>query len=400
MAKGKRGNSEGSITKRADGRWMARLTLPDGGRRAFYGKTRQEASDKLIKAQNDVKEGKPPAGNRQRTGAFLQSWLEHTASHKVRPKTFRRYRELVTLHISPAVGRVPLGELTPQHVEKMLSNLKAKGLSARSVDHNRAVLRNALTHAMKDDFVGRNVASLADAPQVPTREFQALTPEAARRVLLAVQGDRLEALYTVALALGLRQSETLGLRWSDIAVDAGTLTVQRTLQRVNGAFDFYPPKTRRSCRTVAFPAPIAKALRQHLKRQLEERETMGPGWEGDAWGGLVFSDERGRPLTSFHVSRRFNRLLNNAGLPKMRYHDLTHGAASIMAAQGVSARVAMEILGHAQISTTMNIYTHIAPELQKEAADRVAGALWPDFHPGLVSELVSNPPPAAVIDQN
>ena len=210
----------------------------------------------------------------------------------------------------------------------------------------------------------------------------------------------MEALYTVALALGLRQSETLGLRWSDINVDVGTFSVQRTLQRVNGSFFFYPPKTLQSRRTIAFPELIATALRQHLNRQLEEREALGPACEGDAWGALVFADPMGRPLTSFHVSRRFNKLLNHAGLPNMRYHDLRHGAASIMAAQGVPARTAMEILGHAQISTTMNIYTHIAPELQREATERVAEALWPEFRNGLVSNLVSNPALKVIIDPN
>jgi integrase len=127
-----------------------------------------------------------------------------------------------------------------------------------------------------------------------------------------------------------------------------------------------------------------------MKRQLEERLIMGTAWEGDARGALVFTDEVGQPLTSFHVSRRFKKLLHLAGLSPMRYHDLRHGAASLMAAQGVSARVAMEILGHAQISTTMNIYTHIAPELQKEAAERVAGALWPEVDNALASKLASN----------
>jgi len=134
------------------------------------------------------------------------------------------------------------------------------------------------------------------------------------------------------------------------------------------------------------PVPVAAALYQHMKRQLEERVAVGDAWEGDAWGSLVFADELGRPLTSFHASRHFSKLLSLAGLPSMRYHDLRHGAASLMAAQGVSARIAMEILGHAQISTTMNIYTHIAPELQKEAAEKVAGALWPAVGSALVSK--------------
>ena len=396
----KRGNSEGSITKRQDGRWMARVTLQDGGRRAFYGRTRQEAANKLLKAQQNLSNGLPVAGERQTTGAFLETWLQNSAAQKVRPKTLRRYRELVQLNIAPEIGRVPLARLNPEHVEKMLARVQAKGSSAQTAAHCRAVLRNALSHAMRHSLIGRNVASLADAPPIPAREFQALTPDAARRVLLAVKGDRLEGLYTVALALGLRQSETLGLRWQDSNFDEGTLSVQRTLQRVNGAFCFYPPKTPRSRRTIPFPAPIATALRQHLKLQLEVRETLGPAWEGDTWGALVFADPLGRPLTSFHVSRRFNKLLSCAGLPNMRYHDLRHGAASIMAAQGVSARTAMEILGHSQISTTLEIYTHVAPELQKEATERVAGALWPEFRTGLVSKLVLNPPPTTVIGRN
>jgi integrase len=274
----------------------------------------------------------------------------------------------------------------------MLSSVASKGVSPRTAEHCRAVLRNALHGAMRHSLVGRNVAALADGLSVPAKEVMALTPDAARRVLEAVHGDRLEALFTVALACGLRQSETLGLRWSDVNVDAGTLSIQRTLQRVNGVFTIFPPKTARSRRTIAMPAPVAAALLQHMKRQLEERTMMGEAWEGDVWGSLVFTDEAGRPLTSFHVSRRFKKLLHLAEMPPMHYHALRHGAASLMAALGVQARVAMEILGHAQISTTMNIYTHVAPELQKDAADRLSAALWPDGPSTLVSKLVSNSP--------
>lgn len=391
MAK-KRGNAEGSITKRADGRWMARVSLPDGKRKAYYGKTRQDVAQKLVQAQKAIAEGLPLAGGRQTTGAFLDSWLADSAAQKVRPKTLRRYQELVRLHIVPVVGGVPLTRLTPGHVEKMMSVVAAKGAAPRSVAYCRAVLRNALNHAMRHSLVGRNVAALAGAPKVPEREFQALTPGAARRILAAVHGDRLEALFTVALACGLRQSEALGLKWGDTQLDTGALTIQRTLQRVNGAFAFFPPKTARSRRTISLPVPVAASLRQYALRQLEERLAVGAAWEGGQWGDLMFTDELGRPLAYYHIRRRFYNLLRLAGLPPMRYHDLRHGAATLMAAQGVPARVAMEILGHAQISTTMNIYTHVAPELQKEAAEKMAGALWPEVRTGLVSTLVSNAP--------
>ena len=385
----RRGNSEGSITKRTDGRWMARVSLPGGRRKAYYGKTRQEVARKLVKAQEALADGLPLSAERQTTGAFLNAWLRDSAAPRVRPKTLVRYEELVRIHISPGVGRIPLARLLPQHVERMLSDVVSNGRSPRTAEQCRAVLRSALHHAMRHSLIGRNVAALAETPPVPKREVPPLTINAARRILEAVKGDRLEAMFIVALSLGLRQSETLGLRWGDANIDAGTLTIQRSLQRVNGAFAFFPPKTARSRRTIAMPAPVANALHQHMKRQLEERMLMGEAWEGDIGGALVFTDEIGRPLHGDYVRRRFHKLLQMAGLPLMRYHDLRHGAASLMAAQGVSPRVAMEILGHAQISTTMNIYTHIAPEFQKEATDKVAGALWPEDSPGLVSKLVS-----------
>ena len=258
----------------------------------------------------------------------------------------------------------------------MLNSGLANGQSPESAAHWRAVLRTALNIAMRHGLVGRNVASLAEPPHIPEREVHALTPTNARALLDAVEGDRLEALFTVALACGLRQSEALGLQWQDIDLDGGTLTVQRTSQRIDRNYRFLEPKTRGSRRTMALPKPVAKSLGQHHAHQLVERLLVGPDWQGEKWGELVFADEAGGPLAGFHVSRRFQALIKLAGLPPMRYHDLRHGAASLMAAQGVSPRVAMEILGHAQISTTMNIYTHIAPELQREANERMATSLW------------------------
>lgn len=378
----KRGNAEGSISKRRDGRWEARVSLgyADGRRqrRAFYGKSRQEVARKLGRAQRALADGLPLPSERQTLGTFLEDWLRDSAARKVRPRTLQRYGEIVGLHLAPKLGRLPLAKLTPQHVERMMNEALAAGASPQSAAHHRAVLRTALNVAMRWGLLGRNVASLAEPSHVPEREVRALSPADARALLEAVRGDRLEALFTVALALGLRQGEALGLRWSDVDLDGDTLRVQRSLQRVDREWCFMAPKTARSRRTVALPSPVTAALREHRTRQLEERLRLGAAWQGNQWGDLVFADEAGGPLSGFHVSRRFRALLALAGLPPMRYHDLRHGAASLMAAQGVPARVAMEVLGHAQISTTMNIYTHVAPELARDAADRVAAALWRD----------------------
>ena len=219
---------------------------------------------------------------------------------------------------------------------------------------------------MRWDLIGRNVAALVDAPTVPKREIKALTVSNAKAILDAVTGDRLEGLFTIALAVGLRQSEALALQWSDIDLEGGSLRVERVLQRVGGEYRFFDPKNDSSRRTVPLPRELRTALHKHRARQLEERLKAGSAWQ---------SDEFGTPLSGYHVTRQFRKLLEGSGLASMRYHDLRHGATSLMAALGVPVGVAMEILGHAQISTTMNIYAHVAPEYQRDAMERVVTAI-------------------------
>lgn len=376
------------ITKRADGRYEARFT-DAGRRRSVYGATLREVQAKLSTAKDAAAvrahaEAQAAAVGLRVDGAqtplarFLETWLVH-AAQRVRPRTLTRYREIVRLYIVPALGERTLARLSPDDVDDMLRGMQEKAespASARTAAHTRAVLRNALRLAEKRSLVGRNVASLADPPKVVEREVRPLSPDGARQLLAAVRGDRLEALFTVALALGLRQSEALGLRWSDVDEDRRELHVDRTLQRIAGEYVTQEPKTTKSRRTVALPSPVIVSLREHRDRQAFDRARARGGWEGEHWGSLVFCNEVGAPLSGTSVTHRFQRLLEAAGLPAMRYHDLRHGAASLMAVQGVPVRVAMEILGHSQISTTMNIYAHVAPEHQREAVDRIAGALW------------------------
>lgn len=372
----RRGNNEGSIYKRKDGRWAAALTTDAGKRRHFYAKTRAEVAQKLRSAQDAQQHGLPLDAARTTVAAFLDSWLRTSAARKVRPRTLNGYEQIIRLCLAPSLGRVRLARLTPHDVERMMNEGIANGRSARSVAHDRAVLRTALNVAMRQGVVGRNVAMLADAPRVPEREFRALTPSDARRILAAVDGHRHRALFTVALAVGLRQSEALGLQWDDVDLDRRTLVVRRVLQRYDGAFHLDEPKTPHSKRTVEMPEPVCASLREHRARQLADRLRAGAAWNGDEWGGLVFCDERGQPLHGTTVAKQFQALVGQAGLRKMRYHDLRHGAASLMAAQGVPPRIAMEVLGHAQISTTMNVYSHVAPESRGVAAKAVEEAIW------------------------
>ena len=376
MTKKRRGTGEGTVYKRKDGRWEAAVSLGNGRRKSVYGHTQREVQEKKTALLNSLRQGLPLPGERLTVGEFLEAWLREHAQHTVRPATLRSYRAKVQNYLIPALGRISLVKLTPRHVEKMMTEQIQAGVPPRSVAHNRAVLRNALSTGLRWSVVGRNVAALATPPSVPEREYHALNLSEAQALLAAVEGDRLEAVFSVALGLGLRQSEALGLRWEDADLDAGSLRIQRTLQRVDGAYQFFDPKTPRSRRTIPLPAPIVRALRNHRTHHLEERLRAGPAWQGAAWGELIFTTEAGEPLPSFLVTRRFRALLKAAGLPELRYHDLRHGAASLMAAQGVAARVVMEVLGHSQISTTLETYTHITEATARDAVDPVATALW------------------------
>ena len=200
-------------------------------------------------------------------------------------------------------------------------------------------------------YSGRNVATLVEPPRAPRAEVAHMTPTQARTFLDAVHGDRLEALYTVAVALGLRQGEILGLRWTDVDLDASTITVSQALQRVSGQLAFVEPKSRRSRRTIPMPPTVARSLRAHRRLQLEERLTGGPEWnEHD----LVFMSTSGTPLDGRNLTRRFQAALRRAGLPRMRFHDMRHTCASLLLAQGVQPRVVMETLGHSQIGLTLD----------------------------------------------
>ena len=366
----RRGHNEGSIHKRKDGRWVAAMTIGGPRRKYFYGRTRPEAAARLAAAMAELAKGQAPSTNERETvGQFLTGWLEDTAKPSVRPSTFRGYEGKVRTHILPGLGQVRLVKLTPQRLEAFLNEKRGAGLSPQTVQHLRAILRAALSDAVKWGLVPRNVAALVDGPRVPHHDIQPLSPHEARRLLDAVAPHRLGALFSVALAVGLWQGEALGLRWEDTDLDAGTLTVRKTLQRIDGAFEIVEPKTVRSRRTVALPSAAVDALRTHRARQMEERLMAGSEWKDDR--GLVFTTATGRPLQGTNVTRTFQQLLARAGLRRQRFHDLRHSCASLLLAQGVHPRVVMETLGHSQIGLTMNTYSHVLPPLQREAAARM-----------------------------
>lgn len=352
---------------------MARLTLSNGHRRAFYANTRQEAAQKLLKAQKAVSDGIPLPPERQSLDKYLDYWLIESVKSTVRPYTFQSYSSLVHRHISPELGRVHLTKLTPQDVQAFMNAKQAAGLSPRSVQYLHAVLRRALGQAERWGLIQRNVARLVSPPRVAKSVVQPFTPVESKKLLAAVKDNRLAALYTVALAVGLRQGEALGLRWRDVNLEAATLSVEVSLQRIDGDFVLAEPKSDKSRRTIKLPDICVDALKAHRRRQTEESAFVGEGWQ-NTWD-LVFVEGDGSPLSRYAVTRRFQRILDRAGIPKRRFHDLRHTCATLLLAQGVSLRVVQETLGHSLFSTTADIYSHVLPVLMADAAEKMDAAL-------------------------
>ena len=369
----KRANKEGNLRQRADGTWEARLTLPDGRRKSLYAKTQAQVVEKLHAAQRAINEGLPPTPEKITLGAYLEQWLGESVKPTVRPYTLQSYQQNVRLHIAKELGHIQLAKLTAPAIQSYMNKKLASGLSARTVQYHHAILRRALAQAEKWDLVPRNVARLVSPPRVKKANITPLSPVEAKALLQAVQADRLSALYTVALAVGLRQGEALGLRWQDINLEASTLTVAVTLQKHDGVLVLTEPKTDKSRRTIKLPDICAEALRDHQLSQDAERILIGSAWQND-WD-LVFTNEDGTPLSRSVVTKRFQRTLQTAGIAKRRFHDLRHTCATLLLTQGVPLRVVQEVLGHTLFSTTADIYSHVLPVLMADAAIKMDAAL-------------------------
>ncbi len=373
----RRGRGEGSVFQRADGRWCGVVDLGwvDGrrARKSVYGRTRKETYERLMAAQLAIGSGLVPAPDRLTTGTYLNEWLE-AAKPGIRPSTFASYEAIVRVHLVPGLGRVPLVKLTVRDVERLLRAKSATELSPRRVAMIRGVLRRALSRAVKHRYVAANVAALADPPKQERHEIVPLTPDQARVLLDSIAGHRLEGLFVTALTTGLRSGEIRGLRWGDLDLEARSLSVEASLARIDGRWQRVAPKSNAGRRMVPLLDRTVTALRAHRLRQLTERVAAGSAWIGNDWD-LVFVSEVGTPLDASNVVHVYQRELARASLPRQRFHDARHSVATFWLAAGVPARVVADMLGHSQVSLTLNVYTHVLPTLRRDAADRLDALL-------------------------
>jgi integrase len=393
-------NGEGEVWYEPDRkRWRGRITTgynTDGKqvRKSVTAKTKAEATAKLRKVQHAADEGVELARADLTVGKYLDGWLDDVLAGTVRPATEQQYRDVVKLYIKPVLGQKRLRTMTPRDVARMVRFLATEyerktkdedgnpvlGVAPHTQRIARSVLRRALHDANREGQVTRNVASLARGVPIGASEGRTLTPHQARALLVAVDGHRLEAAFTVALALGLRLGELLGLAWPDIVLD-GTkprLSVQRALKRHAGrGVVLEETKTSTSRRTIYLPSNVASALVAHHARQAAERLQTGPEWEPLPLGAdLVFRTPFGTAVDPANFRHATYKATALAGLGRWSPHELRHSAASLLLAQGISLKVVSELLGHSSIRVTADIYSHLLEPARQEAAEAMERALW------------------------
>jgi len=372
----KRGNGEGSITKRDDGRWMARYTvrtIKGPKRRTVYGRTRAEASAKLAKAMADRDNGLIFDAGSLTVGEYLDRWLSNSVKDTVRERTYERYEEIIRLHIKPALGQLKLKALTPAHVQDFYRDRLDTGLSPATVQKIHVILHKSLSQAVSWSLVPRNVGEAVKAPRPAPKEMQPLSPDEARRLLDTAGGDSLEALYVLAIHTGMRQGELLGLKWEDVDLTANVIRVRRTLLRIKGRIVLGEPKTKKSRRTVHLTGAASRALEEHLGRQLKDMERLGDLYRDQ---GLVFTTEVGTPINPTNLRKRsFTPLLQKASLPRVRFHDLRHTCATLLLTKNVHPKYVQELLGHTTVSITLDTYSHVVPGMGNHVAEAMEDVL-------------------------
>jgi integrase len=379
--------SESSVYQEGD-HWRGAIDLgygPDGRRirKKVRGRSRSEVVRKLRDLHREMDAGVSPTDERLTVAAFLDRWVD-SLEGQVSAKTLDSYSDTVRLHLRPGLGRVAVRKLSVAQVDGLWRSKRAAGYSANSIRIMRSVLRRALGQAEREGVVLRNVAALSGAPRLDAAEGRALSVDQARELLEAVRGHRHEPLITVMLAFGLRRGEALGLHWSALDLEAMTLRVTHGVKRVTDRtgsdrrtrLEVGDLKTRRSRRTLYLTPELVELLKRHRARQAGERMAAGAAWQDH---GLIFATEVGTPLDPDNFSHVFTRLTARAGLGHWHPHDLRHSGASLMLAQGTDLYVVSEVLGHASIAITKDVYGHLVEGHKREAAKAMSDALFGEF---------------------
>ena len=318
----------------------------------------------------------PVPDERTTVGAFLRDWISRIVPGTVSEGTLDTYARVIRLYLLPAFADIPLVRLTPAHVDDLLRSMEERGLAGETRRMARAVLRRALRRAEQEELLTRNVAAIADGPNIRRGEGRTLSPDEARALIAASRGERLQAAFSAALSLGLRRGEVLGLRWKDLDLDGAvpTAAITKQLQRTKRGLELVDVKTQRSRRRLHLPPPLVEDLRRHRSRQNEDRFALGAEWRDVL--GLVFTTPLGTPVDPRNFSRLVGELCQKAGIGHWSPHELRHSCASLLLAQGVPLEVVSEVLGHSSIRVTKDVYGHLLAPARAQAAAAMQRTLW------------------------
>jgi integrase len=375
-----RNQGQGHIRSRGHRSWELKFDLgrdPATGKRisrhiTFRG-TKREAQAELNRPLNRRNEGTYVDPTKMSVAQYLEHWLAVDIDRRVAAKTAARHRGIVQHQIAPRLGHVPLRKLAAVHIEAFEADLQRSGyvkgrrqgqsLSAQTVLHVHRSLSQALAHAVETGVLFKNPAEQVRPPRPPSREIAILTKPEVATLLRAAEPTWLYLPVLVGVTTGMRRGELLGLRWSDIDLKAGRLTVNQSLERVKGRTAFKSPKTTTSRRTITLPALTAEALAQHRTAQASERLRLGLGKPD-----LIFSHADGSPFDPDSITKAFDRLVKAVGVRRITFHGLRHTHISHQLMDGVHVKIVSERAGHASISTTLAVYAAFIPNMQADAA--------------------------------
>lgn len=356
----RRSNNEGTLFK-DDKRdlWIAEISLPDGKRKRKTSKNLEVVKTWLLTQRSNLRDGLMVENEQITVSEFLNRWLNDVAQYSLRPSTLETYRTLIRVHINQAIGGIKISQLRPDQLQFFYAEKIRSGLSKRTVQFIHSILRRAFKQAVKWKLAARNITEAVEAPVPDKKQVVPLTKQQIVSFLAVLTEDRLFPLYVIALGCGLRRGELLALSWDNIDLDNGYIYVTRSLQYIKGKIVIGEPKSAKSKRMVAIPDFVSVTLKRHRELNFGRSE-------------FVFATSNGTPFMPRNIVRHFKATLKKAGLPEeTRLHDLRHTFISYLLALGTPPKDVQEIAGHSSYSVTMDIYGHMLPGAQKEAAEKI-----------------------------
>lgn len=386
-----RGNGEGSIYKISEGKWCAAITIgrnENGSlkRKYFYGKTRFEVSDKLTADLNSINTGTFVEPNKITVAEWMDIWLYDYKKSNVRPTTFQSYEYLARVHIKPSLGSLLLKNLRPDHIQKMYNeklksgraDKESGGLNPKTIKNMHNVLHDALDQAVKNNILLRNSSEVVNTPRHVKKEIKVLSFEDQQKLMQALEGEKYRLAFILALGTGMREGEVLSLRWSDFDLRKGFVKVRRTVKRVK-LFDdnknshteviYSEPNTKCGNRDIPIPGNILRELKseylKYLQLKLQEGETY------NNIDGYLFVNDFDKPIEAVTLIKGYNKVLKRIGLVGINSHTLRHTYATRLLEANEHPKVVQELLGHSDITMTLNIYSHVMPDVKYAAAAKL-----------------------------